>query len=111
MVAKPEWGKRHVCMQCNAHFYDLQKHPILCPKCGVEFDPESILKRRAKVAPGGQSEELALDGIDIESMGGALGLVEEQADREDVLEDADDLSSGVVDDVTAVRSDFDDETE
>ena len=32
------------CQSCAAKFYDLEKDPIKCPKCGTQFDPEVALK-------------------------------------------------------------------
>jgi len=45
-VAKPEWGAKRICHNCGARYYDLQRDPIICPKCGTEFDPEAFLKSR-----------------------------------------------------------------
>lgn len=45
-MAKPEWGIKRTCQSCGAHFYDLMKTPIVCPKCGTEYDPEAVLKSR-----------------------------------------------------------------
>lgn len=51
-MAKPNRGLKRTCQSCTARFYDLEKDPIICPKCGVEFDPEAVLKnKRAKPAP------------------------------------------------------------
>ncbi|MBP7063933.1 TIGR02300 family protein [Ferrovibrio sp.] len=58
-MAKPEWGTKRRCLSCSAAFYDMQKSPILCPKCGTEFNPETVVKSRrpakveekAKVVP------------------------------------------------------------
>jgi uncharacterized protein (TIGR02300 family) len=36
-VAKPELGTKRLCGACGAKFYDLNKDPILCPKCGTTF--------------------------------------------------------------------------
>lgn len=44
-VSKPEWGAKRICQSCAAHFYDLRKDPIACPKCGANFDPEAMLKK------------------------------------------------------------------
>jgi uncharacterized protein (TIGR02300 family) len=32
-VAKPELGTKRLCGSCGAKFYDLNKDPIICPKC------------------------------------------------------------------------------
>ncbi len=43
-MAKPEWGKKRICLACNTRYYDLNKSPIICPSCGSEFDPDIYLK-------------------------------------------------------------------
>lgn len=49
-MTKPEWGTKRTCQSCGAHFYDLRKDPITCPKCGTHYDPEAVLKsRRSRV--------------------------------------------------------------
>jgi uncharacterized protein (TIGR02300 family) len=37
-VAKPELGTKRYCASCAANFYDLNKTPITCPKCGGIFE-------------------------------------------------------------------------
>lgn len=32
-MAKPELGTKRLCTSCGAKFYDLNKDPIVCPKC------------------------------------------------------------------------------
>ena len=34
-MAKPELGTKRLCASCGAKFYDLNKDPIHCPKCGA----------------------------------------------------------------------------
>ncbi len=36
-MAKPELGAKHQCQNCGAKFFDLNKDPIVCPKCGTVF--------------------------------------------------------------------------
>jgi uncharacterized protein (TIGR02300 family) len=36
-VAKPELGTKRQCQSCGAKFYDLNRSPITCIKCGAEF--------------------------------------------------------------------------
>ena len=36
-MAKPELGTKRLCGSCGVKFYDLNKDPILCPKCGTVF--------------------------------------------------------------------------
>jgi len=34
-VAKPELGSKHQCQSCGTRFFDLNKTPATCPKCGT----------------------------------------------------------------------------
>ena len=34
-MAKPGLGNKHHCQNCGARFFDLNKSPIRCPKCGT----------------------------------------------------------------------------
>ena len=45
-MAKPEWGKKRICLACNTKYYDFNKSPIICPSCGSEFDTDIYLKSR-----------------------------------------------------------------
>lgn len=45
-MAKPELGVKRDCPDCGARFYDLNKSPAHCPKCGNDFEPEPLLKPR-----------------------------------------------------------------
>ncbi len=35
-MPKPEFGKKVVCNNCEAKFYDLNRKPAICPHCGTE---------------------------------------------------------------------------
>lgn len=34
-MAKPELGNKHQCQHCGTKFFDLNKTPVVCPKCGT----------------------------------------------------------------------------
>src|SRR5260221_13076166 len=53
-------GHRRRCTSCSAPFYDLQRDPIVCPKCGIELVPLLRQRReRPKPTPTGRAEEPA----------------------------------------------------
>lgn len=67
-VAKPELGTKRHCQGCGAKFYDLNRDPILCPRCGAPFQ---VSAARAVVTPVDDDEEeaaLATDAADIVSL-------------------------------------------
>lgn len=50
--AAPNLGKKHICLECNAPFYDLGKDPAVCFKCKTVCAPlvriTELPKRRKK---------------------------------------------------------------
>ena len=45
-MANPELGAKQICPSCSTKFYDLNRRPAHCPKCGTDFDPEEALRNR-----------------------------------------------------------------
>jgi uncharacterized protein (TIGR02300 family) len=89
-VAKPELGAKRQCQACGAKFFDLNKDPIVCPKCGTVF--EGVARARPPTKEDEEDAELAAPaGIDV------VSLDEVEAGEEKVPETAvDDI--GVEDD-------------
>lgn len=48
-MTKPEWGTKRICGSCAAHFYDMRKATIVCPKCKTVYDPDAVMKSRRRV--------------------------------------------------------------
>lgn len=113
-MAKPELGMKRQCQSCAAKFFDLNKNPIVCPKCGAVFTAAAPTRAPARAqaveedeaAPAAAGPEIvsleeadapekavegAEDDIDIdEEAGGDEAFLEE--DEED-----DDDVSGLID--------------
>jgi uncharacterized protein (TIGR02300 family) len=81
-VAKAELGVKRRCLSCGAAFFDLNREPIVCPKCAAVFqvvEPPRSAPRRPPYRPM-QSE--ARDGDDqISSDEVASPEAEEEADE------------------------------
>ncbi len=45
-MSNPAWGMKRICPNCGTRYYDFKKDPPSCPSCGVEYDPEALLKSR-----------------------------------------------------------------
>ncbi len=57
-MAHATLGRKQRCASCGIKFYDLKKSPAVCPSCGTEFDPETLLKsRRGRVAAKDEAEK------------------------------------------------------
>ncbi len=103
-MVKPELGTKRVCVSCNARFYDLQKTPAVCPKCGSEQPADQPRARRAggNVVEDKRPKKLPVaDESDVE-----VEPAEEEAE-EDVLEDASELE----DDADAISEEIEVEPE
>ena len=109
-MAKPELGAKRQCQNCGAKFFDLNKDPIVCPKCGTLFQGVVARAERASakeeepedeaVAPAGvelvsldeveateeKAVEPVVDEIDVEDDEAAddAFLEEEEEDDDDV---------------------------
>jgi uncharacterized protein (TIGR02300 family) len=87
-VAKPELGTKRLCGSCGAKFYDLNKDPIHCPKCGTVYEvapvvtrggrPDAAAAAAARPAPeeavaaeAPEVETVSLEEADAEASGGA----------------------------------------
>jgi uncharacterized protein (TIGR02300 family) len=38
-MSKPEFGLKHTCEACAERFYDLNRSPVICFKCGAQQSP------------------------------------------------------------------------
>jgi uncharacterized protein (TIGR02300 family) len=84
-VAKPELGSKRQCQNCGAKFFDLNKDPILCPKCGSTFQPPALSRSAARAAVADEEEtELPEAGAEI------VSLEDAEAGEEKVAAVADD---------------------
>lgn len=111
-MARPELGTKRTCTECGTKFYDLNKSPIVCPKCGTELDLASVTtattsrakpQKAAKPAPVADEDDnteetdeetVALEDVDAEQTdtGRASTDLEEDEDIPDLEEGSDDDS-------------------
>jgi len=107
-VAKPELGSKRQCASCSTKFFDLNRNPIVCPKCGTVFVtaiasaahedeadeevgeavPANVELVSLEDAEGGDAKaaEPVAEDIDVEDDGAAdeTFLEEEEEDADDV---------------------------
>jgi uncharacterized protein (TIGR02300 family) len=110
-VANPELGTKRLCASCGAKFYDLNKDPIHCPKCGAVYEvvvttrpvrPAGSITARPPVpeeAPAPEPQEVetvSLEEADAEAQGAAkkpapaeAGIEEEEVEMDESLDDDD----------------------
>ncbi len=137
-MAKPELGTKRLCGNCSVKFYDLNKDPIVCPKCHTVMELATVNARArpepaaAPHAPAPAPEEevvapetaeaefVSLEEADAESQGkkapegeAAEGAEEEVEIEDEGMDDApfiEEQEEGD-EDVTDIIGDRDDEEE
>ncbi|MEM7226240.1 MAG: TIGR02300 family protein [Pseudomonadota bacterium] len=117
-MAKADWGSKHSCQGCGAKYYDLNRTPITCPKCGTVFNPDALLRSRKprnaavkEAAPAVKAKAKAEkpeaeDAIDEE----LDALVDDEEDGDEVIEDASELGEDDSDVVEVVVEDGEEDT-
>jgi uncharacterized protein (TIGR02300 family) len=90
------------CMSCGAKFYDLNKDPAVCPKCGTVFQATALTRVAAPVAA--RAAVADDDETEVESVGPemvSLDEVEAGENEKDIPVDDDiDVAEDVADDDT-----------
>ena len=93
-LAKPELGTKRQCQNCGAKFFDLNKDPIVCPKCGTVFQGAARVRAAAKPMEEEAERAAATAGVDTvpldEVEAGEEKVAEPAVDDIDVEKDADD---------------------
>ncbi|MBO6756552.1 MAG: TIGR02300 family protein [Roseibium sp.] len=129
-MAKPDLGTKRLCPSCGAKYYDLNRDPITCPKCGTVFEvvmtsraakaakveekpaedeaeedaaaPELVTLEEADAEAEGASDDVPdIDGDDVD-------LEDESSDDEDVFIDEEDEDDEAV---PGIRVEIDDDTD
>ncbi len=106
-MASAELGTKRICVSCGTRFYDLQKVPAVCVKCGTEqpLDQPRVRRAGGNVAEEKRVKKAPAPGLD--EAEAETEAVEEEGDEEDVLEDASELE----DDADTISADIEVEPE
>jgi uncharacterized protein (TIGR02300 family) len=110
-LVKASWGTKRTCQNCAARFYDLNKAPIKCPKCGREHDREDFVKvRRGRQTAAATAAAAAALAAAAKAAAAKKKLEDadgdDTADTEaDALEDTDDLADDTDDIEVEVEDD------
>ena len=94
-MAKPELGSKRQCLNCGAKFFDFNKDPILCPKCGTVFQAAPLPRSPHRPAPAPEEAEAEPVGAELVPLEDADPAEEKPAVAEDEVEIEDE---GVADD-------------
>lgn len=125
-MAKQDLGIKRLCPNCGAKYYDLNKQPPVCPKCGTVFVVATAKSRPAEPPPPPKEEEaeivaepvadtISLEEADEEAAGAKPNSGDEDEDEDIEVEGDDDDDAFLEededegDDVTDIIGDVDDE--
>jgi len=67
-VAKTELGAKRQCQNCGAKFFDMNKDPIVCPKCGTVFQGAARVERAVVKEVVEEDEVVAPAGVELVSL-------------------------------------------
>lgn len=67
-MAKPELGTKRLCAGCGAKFYDLNKSPIVCPKCATVYEVAPPPRGRSDARAATPEPEEALETPEVETV-------------------------------------------
>jgi uncharacterized protein (TIGR02300 family) len=88
-VAKPELGVKRLCPSCGTKYYDLNRSPIRCPKCGTAFEVGQVAVRPEKLVKVAPIEEIEAEEVvaDVELV--SLEEADAEASGGEVVDDLD----------------------
>lgn len=100
-MVKPTWGTKRTCQNCAARFYDLNKSPIKCPKCGREHDREDFVKVRRGRTTAAAAAAAAATAAAAKAAAAAKKKIDDAALAEGELPDAETGDDALAEDVLA----------
>lgn len=129
-MKKPNLGQKQTCKKCGARFFDLNKNPAVCLKCGETFKITKSKNKRTAATPteavaavpaGETSPPVAADAPEAATNDGDSELaaagqdgdddleaeLEDDSDDDDLMEDTSDIGEDT-DDMSEVLDHVDD---
>jgi uncharacterized protein (TIGR02300 family) len=85
-VAKPELGTKRLCPNCGAKYYDLNRDPIICPKCNAAFATGVVQASPATASEDDEELDAEAEGVEFVAL--------EEAVEPDTDEDSGDIEVG-----------------
>jgi uncharacterized protein (TIGR02300 family) len=111
-MTNPAWGTKRICPSCEGKYYDFDRSPIVCPKCGVEFDPATATRLRSdphyRPAAGRPKSVFGKAGIADDGGDASRPFSDEPAETEEIDEEEEAEPGDSVEDVSELEDDEDD---
>ena len=106
-MGKVDLGEKLTCSSCGARYYDLNKTPAHCPKCGTENErPKTFRTKKAEPAAPKPEKESAPPKVvksdDPDAIEGIADIETDDDDDDDLIDDSAALDDEDDDDVDSV---------
>lgn len=92
-MAKPELGAKRQCLNCGTKFFDFNRDPILCPKCGTVFQAAPIARAPVRAAKVEEDDTEAETGAEVVSLEDAAVEEDKGASVDEDIEVDDDAAT------------------
>lgn len=86
-MAEARWGTKRRCPGCGISYYDLNRTPPTCPKCGTVYHPPAPAR---SIRPSGGQRPAAVEPAEEEPVSEVAS--DEETGTEDDLVDAEELN-------------------
>ncbi len=116
-MPQPEWGTKRQCASCGAKFYDLQRTPVVCPKCEANIESEAAPRSRRTAAVAAVADAEASPVIDAKNVEVVVDTKNAEPDTEASGEatanaaEEDGDTGGLIEDASELGEDADDMAE
>lgn len=96
-MAKPELGNKRQCQNCGAKFFDLNRDPIVCPKCGTTYQVAAMSRAAPRAAPAAVEDEAEVEPVGPEIVSLEDAAADEEKDAAVVTDDIEIEDDGAAD--------------
>ena len=67
-MVNPELGAKRQCQNCATKFFDFNRDPITCPKCGTVFEAVMTPARASRAAVVSDDAEVVVEAAGVETV-------------------------------------------
>ena len=103
MMGKPVLGTKCTCTGCHERFYDLNRSPAICPRCGVQQPPEKPRTLRPSRGTSGAGSQQRQPTVAVTIDDDAASIGAEEIDEDDDATEADDEADDNIEDDPDIR--------
>ncbi len=84
-MAKPELGMKRQCQNCGTKFFDLNRNPIVCPKCATVFQAVPLPRSPQRPAAATDDDDTPASPANVELV--SMEEADKDAEKVTLVED------------------------